>query len=308
MAGKRNPLPANSVGAGGLSAIRGRAVALGREIGRLWVDHKILQLSAALAYYSIFSMAPLLVIAMALAGKVLGPEAVRGHLDQELRSSMGPDVAGLIQSMVQSAYQPGKGAWAAVFGVVTLLVGASGVFGQLKDALNTLWDAPPKPGSGILGIFCNQLVSFSMVLVIGFLMLTSLLLTTAIAAAWEMIANYLPFSKIMLAVLGFVVSAGIIGSLFAFIFKWLPDSPVRWRDAWIGGFFTAALFEIGKLILALYLGRQSATSSYGAAGAVILVLMWIYYTAAMVFTGACFTRAYGELRAGRSDTDTPATV
>jgi membrane protein len=265
-----------------------------RGTGRLWGDHNILQLSAALSYYSVFSMAPLLVIAMALAGEFFGAEAVRGEVNRELRAGMGSAVAGMIQSMIQSAYQPGKGIWAGLLGVVVLLVGAAGVFGQLKSALDLVWDAPRKKSSGILAYVRTELISFGMVLVIGFLMLTSLLLTTVIAAAWERVAIYLPFSGDLLAVVGVGVSIAVIGTLFSFIFKWLPDLPVRWRDAWVGGLFTAALFEIGKFVLALYLGRESAASSYGAAGAVILILLWTYYSSAMVLTGACFTRAYAE--------------
>ncbi|HEY3898107.1 MAG TPA: YihY/virulence factor BrkB family protein [Chthoniobacter sp.] len=265
-----------------------------RGTGRLWSEHNILQLSAALSYYSIFSMAPLLVIAMALAGEFFGAEAVRGEVDRELRAGMGPAVAGMIQSMIQSAYQPGKGIWAGIVGVALLLVGAGGVFGQLKNALDLVWDTPRKKTSGIFAYVRTELVSFGMVLVIGFLMLTSLLLTTAIAAAWERVAIYLPFSGDLLAVVGVGISVGVIGTLFSFIFKWLPDLPIRWRDAWVGGLFTAALFEIGKFVLALYLGRESAASSYGAAGAVILILLWTYYSSAIVLTGACFTRAYAE--------------
>ena len=265
-----------------------------RGTGRLWSEHNILQMSAALSYYSIFSMAPLLVIAMALAGEFFGAEAVRGEVNRELRAGMGSAAAGMIQSMIQSAYQPGKGIWAGIFGLVVLLVGAAGVFSQLKSALDLVWDTPRKKMSGIMAYVRTELVSFGMVLVIGFLMLTSLLLTTVIAAAWERVAIYLPFSGDLLAVLGLGLSIGIIGTLFSFIFKWLPDLPIRWRHAWAGGVFTAALFEIGKFVLALYLGRESATSSYGAAGAVILILLWTYYSSAIVLTGACFTRAFAE--------------
>ncbi|HYR58326.1 MAG TPA: YihY/virulence factor BrkB family protein [Chthoniobacteraceae bacterium] len=262
-----------------------------RSTARQWSEHKILRLSAALAYYSIFSIAPLLVIVIALTGWLFGPDAVRGQLEQQLRASMGRAAAETVQSMVQSAYKPGQGAWAALIGLITLLAGASGVFGQLKDALNTIWDARPRPGSGVLAFVRDQFVSFGMVLVIGFLMLTSLILTTATAAAWDLISAYLPVSKFLLSAAGFVISATIIATLFALIFKWLPDAPVRWRETWIGAGVTAALFEIGKLLLGIYLGRASAASSYGAAGAVVLILLWVYYTSVILLSGACFTRA-----------------
>ncbi len=197
--------------------------------------------------------------------------------------------------MIESAYHPGKGVWAAMIAGVVLLVGASGVFSQLKSALDLVWDVPQKRTSGAMAFVRTELISFGMILVIGFLMLTSLVLTTGIAAAWEMVEAYLPFSRDFLALGGFATSAAIIGTLFALIFKWMPDLPTRWRHAWVGGFFTAALFEGGKFLLALYLGRESVSSSYGAAGAVIVILMWTYYSSAMVLTGACFTRAYAEL-------------
>lgn len=265
-----------------------------RDTAHQWIERKVLQLAAALAYYSIFSIAPLLVIVIALVGWIFGPEAVRGQLDEQLRSSMGQPAAETLQSMVQSAYKPGQGVWATVIGLVTLLFGATGVFAQIKDALNTIWNAPPQPGLGVAAFLLDRLVSFSMVLVIGFLMLTSLLLTTAIAALWGIISAYLPLSKFVLSAAGFAVSTGVIATLFAFIFKWLPDVPIRWRCAWIGAVFTALLFEIGKLLLGIYLGRESAASSYGAAGAVVLVLLWVYYTSIILLTGACFTHAYRD--------------
>lgn len=281
-----------------------------RDTAGQWSDHKVLQLAAALAYYSIFSIAPLLVVVIAFVGWIFGPEAVRGQLDDQLRSSMGQSAAETVQSMVQSAYKPGQGIWATTIGFATLLLGASGVFGQLKDALNTIWNAPPPPSSGVAAFIRERLVSFSMVLVVGFLMLTSLLLTTVMAAAWDVIAAYLPFSKFFLSAAGFAISVGVTSTLFTLIFKWLPDAGVRWSHAWTGGVFTAILFEIGKLLLGIYLGRESTSSSYGAAGAVVLILLWVYYTSAILLTGACFTRAYGNSTATpdetRSDSPQPS--
>jgi len=263
-----------------------------RETGRRWSEHKVLQLSAALAYYSIFSIAPLIVITVAIAGWWLGPDAVRGQLDDQLRGTMGASAAETVQSMVESAYHPGQGIWAAMLGLVTLLLGASGVFTQLKDALNTIWQAPAPTRSGLSVFVRDRLVSFGMVLAIGFLMLTSLLLTAAVAAAWNLVALYLPLPKVLLGMVGFLVSAGISASLFTLIFKWLPDVRILWREAWVGGAFTAVLFEVGKILLGIYLGRESTTSSYGAAGAVVLILLWVYYTSVILLTGACFTHAF----------------
>lgn len=267
-----------------------------RHTARQWSEHKVLQLAAALAYYSIFSIAPLLVVVVAMVGWIFGPEAVRGQLDEQLRATMGQAAAETVQSMVQSAYNPGQGILATTLGIATLLLGATGVFGQLKDALNTIWNAPPQSGSGVMTLLRDRLLSFGMVLVFGFLMLTSLLLTTAVAAAWDIISAFLPLSKFFLGAAGFVVSAGVTATLFACILKWLPDVDVRWRHVWVGAGFTAALFEIGKLLLGIYLGRESTESSYGAAGAVVLILLWVYYTAVIMLTGACFTRAWRDRR------------
>lgn len=266
------------------------------ETGRQWSAHKVMQLSAALAYYSIFSLAPLLVIIIALAGWAFGADAVRGSLDNQLQSSMGKTAAETVKSMIESAYQPKQGMWAAGLAFATLFLGASGVFGQLKDALNSIWNAPPPAVSGVTAFFRERVISFGIVLTFGFLMLVSLALTTTIAAAWDWISAWLPLSKFFLTAAGFLVSAGITATLFALIFKWLPDVPVRWRDSWIGAAFTAVLFEIGKLLLGIYLGQQSASSSYGAAGAVVLILLWIYYASIILLTGACFTRAYQDSR------------
>jgi membrane protein len=272
----------------------GKTTSVLAATGRYWSQHKILQLSAALAYYSIFSIAPLLIISIAIAGWIFGADAVQGRLDEQLRGYVGQSSAETLQSMVESGYKPGQGGWAAAVGIVALFLGASGVFGQLKDALNVIWDAPPSKVSGIGSFFRDRVVSFGMVLVIGFLMLISLALTTVAAAAWEVLTVYLPLSKFLLSATGFFISAWITTTLFALLFKWLPNVSIRWPYAWAGGAFTAVLFEIGKMLLGIYLGREGTTSSYGAAGAVILILLWIYYTSVILFTGACFTRAYRD--------------
>ena len=266
-------------------------VDLFKEAGRQWSRHKIFQLSAALAYYSIFSLAPLLVIAVAVAGAVLGPDAVSGQLRDQLRGTMGPTAAEAVQSMVQSAYKPGASTWATIIGVGTLILGASSVFGQLKDALNTIWDVPTPEGRGVMGFLRDRVVSFGFVLVVGFLLLASLALTTTAAVMWDAVSRWIPGGKTLLTVIGILLSMGISSCLFAAIYRWLPDLHIAWKHAWKGAMFTAALFEMGKIGLGIYLGREGASSSYGAAGAVILVLLWIYYTSIIFLTGATFTRA-----------------
>ncbi|MES2925124.1 MAG: YihY/virulence factor BrkB family protein, partial [Verrucomicrobiota bacterium] len=259
-----------------------------------WMEDKALRLSAALAYYSIFSIAPLLVITIGIAGLVLGEEAVTGQLYGELKSYVGAQSAEAIQSMVESASKPSQGVIATVTGFVMLMLGASGVFGQLKDALNTIWGVKPKTGQGILAMMRGKFLNFGMVLVIGFLLLVSLMLSTAIAGLNHRLESVLPLPAFVWAAIAFVISLGVVTTLFALIFKVLPDAKIRWRQVWFGALITALLFEIGKTGLGWYLGREGAASAYGAAGAVVLLLLWVYYTSCILFFGAEFTQVYAE--------------
>lgn len=259
-----------------------------------WVEDNALRLSAALSYYSIFSIAPLLVIAIAIAGRVLGPEAAQGLLHDQLTALVGAKGAQGIEGMVQSASKPSSSVIAGIMGVITLLVGASGVFGQLKDALNTIWEVEAKPGQGIGKFIRERLLSFGMVLVIGFLLLVSLLLTTALSGLTKYVGSALPMSHALMGVVSSVTSFGVVTVLFASIFKVLPDAEIRWRHVWIGAAFTALLFEIGKALLAWYLGRESTQSAYGAATSAVLVLLWVYYASLILLFGAEFTQVYAR--------------
>ncbi|MEO5712052.1 MAG: YihY/virulence factor BrkB family protein [Luteolibacter sp.] len=261
-----------------------------------WMEDKAMRLSAALAFYSIFSLAPLLVITLGIAGLVIGKEAATGQLYVELKSYVGAASADALQSMVQSANKPAQSTLATVTGFATLLLGASGVFGQLKDALNTIWKVEEKTRAGFIGMLCGKLLNFGMVLVIGFLLLVSLLLSTAVAGLNHRLESILPLPAFMWSALAFVISMGIVTALFALIFKVLPDARIGWRDVWVGAFLTALLFEIGKTGLGWYLGRESTASAYGAAGAIVLLLLWVYYTSCILFFGAEFTRVHAQHR------------
>ncbi len=263
-----------------------------------WMEDKALRLSAALAYYSIFSIAPLLVITIGIAGLVLGEEAVTGELYGGLKSYVGAQSAEAIQSMVESASKPSQGVVATVSGFVMLLLGASGVFGELKDALNTIWGVEPKPGRGMLAMARGKFLNFGMVLVIGFLLLISLMLSTAVAGLNHRLESVLPLPAFVWSAAAFVISLGLVTVLFAMIFKVLPDAQIRWRHVWFGALITALLFEVGKTGLGWYLGREGAASSYGAAGAVVLLLLWVYYTSCILFFGAEFTQVYAEADEG----------
>jgi membrane protein len=273
------------------------AGALLKETASEWLEDNALRLSAALAYYSTFSIAPLIIIALAIAGWVFGREAANGLLDQQLYSLLGGAAAEGVKGMLQSASKPSSSAMAGVLGVLTLFLGASGVFGQLKDALNTIWEVRQKKGPAVKRFFRERLLSFGMVLVIGFLLLVSLLLSAAISGLAGYLGSSLPAP--LLTGLSSIVSFGVITVLFAAIFKLLPDVKIQWREVWMGAVVTALLFEIGKFLLALYLGRQSTSSAYGAATAVVLVLLWVYYASLILFFGAEFTQVYAKKRGER---------
>ena len=270
-----------------------------KEAASEWMEDNALRLSAALAYYSIFSIAPLLVIAISIAGWVLGAEAVQGQLQEQLKTTIGTESAAAVQSMVQSAAKPSSSIIAGLVGFVTLIIGASGVFGALKDSLNTIWEVKTKPGLGIKGFIKERLLSFGMVLVIGFLLLVSLLLTSALAAVNKSVGNALGVPTFIWGVFAFLLSFAMVTALFATIFKMLPDVKVEWRFVWIGAVVTALLFEIGKFLLGWYLGQESTKSSYGAAASIVLLLLWVYYTSLILFFGAEFTQVYARAVGGR---------
>jgi membrane protein len=265
-----------------------------REGANGFVDNCALRLSAALAYYSIFSLAPLLVLAMGLASLFFDEQAVRGRVADELRMYMGWSAAEGVEGLLRGMSLRGESWTAVTVGCVALLFGASGVFGQLKDALNTIWEVKAKPGLGVGDFIRDRLLSFGMVLVIGFLLLVSLVVTTVIAAITASTRAYLPVPDVVWTVANLIVSAGVSTVLFGAIFKILPDVHMAWRTVVMGSVVTAVLFEIGKFGLAFYLGRESTASSFGAAGSIILVLLWVYYAAAILLFGAELTRAYAR--------------
>jgi membrane protein len=276
------------------SLMSSRWVSLVRQTVTEWVEDGALRLSAAMAYYSVFSIAPLLVIFISIAGLVLGPDAVRGQLDEQLSSYIGKQAAAGVQSMVQGAAKPAQGWIGTIVGFVVLLVGATGVFGQLKDALNIIWDVKVTRKSGVVGLLRERLLSFGMVLAIGFLLLVSLLLSTAIAALSKYLNSYLGVPAEAWTLASLLVSMVLLAVLFATIFKILPDIEVRWHEVWVGAGVTAVLFEAGKFGLGFYLGRESTASTYGAAASVVLLLLWVYYASCILLFGAEFTQVYAR--------------
>ena len=231
-----------------------------------WMEDKAPRLGAALAFYSVLSIGPLLVIAIAIAALVFGEEAARGELVGQMRGLVGPEGANAIQEMIKNANRPAAGTLATLLGVLTLLFGASGVFGQLQDAMNTIWEVQPKPGRGILGTIKDRFLSFAMVLGTGFLLLVSLVLSAGLAAFFALAGGLAPGLGAVLQVANTLVSFAVVAVLFALIFKLLPDAKVAWRDVWVGAVLTTVLFLVGKGLIGLYLGRSGFGSAYGAAG------------------------------------------
>ena len=260
-----------------------------------WLDDQAPTLGAALAFYTIFSLAPVLIISISIAGLVFGAEAAQGQIFEQLRGLLGEAGGRAMEELVQSASaEPKTGLVATVIGFVTLLFGASGVFGQLQASLNMIWGVQPKPGRGVLGIIRDRILSFGFILVVGFLLLVSLLLTAVIAFVGQQFGAMVPGMEALIQLLNSIFSLVVITLLFAMMFKILPDANIAWRDVWLGAFITALLFTIGKFALGFYLGRSGVASSYGAAGSLIVLLLWVYYSSQIVFFGAEFTQVYAN--------------
>ena len=266
-----------------------------------WSEDYAPSMGAALAYYTIFSIAPLLVIAIAVAGFFFGQDAATGQIFAQLRGLIGDEGATAIQGLVKSASEPGKGTFAAIAGVVTLLLGATTVFGELQTDLDRIWDTPQQQSSGIWSLLRTRLLSFGMILGIGFLLLVSLVLSAAISALSGFWDSWFEDWEFVLQAVNFLVSFGIVTGLFAMIYKVLPRCEIAWKDVWVGAAVTSLLFSVGKLLIGLYLGKSSVTSGFGAAGSLVIVLVWVYYSAQIFLLGAEFTKAFAYSHGTRRD-------
>jgi membrane protein len=246
---------------------------------------------AAIAYYTVISMAPVLLIVIAIAGLVFGTEAARGAIVEQLSGMMGAQSAEMVQSMIQSAGNRGAGTIATIVGIVALLITASGVFGEMQAALNVIWKAEPKEGT-VSRLVRARLASLGLVVTLGFLLMVSLVVSAALKALGTWLNGVMPGLHLILQAFGFVVSLLIVAVLFGAVYKVLPDKKLTWRDVAVGAISTAILFTIGKFLISLYIGSRAVASSYGAAGALIVILIWIYYSAQIFLLGAEFTKAY----------------
>jgi len=266
--------------------------ALTKETFSEWIDDKASRLAAGLAYYTLFSLAPLLIIAIGIAGLAFGEDAAQGRVMGELEGFIGARGAAFVEEMLAASREKMHGVTATIIGVVVLLYGATGMFGQLQDAMNEIWEVEPRPGRGWRGLLWDRFLSFVMVLGTGSLLLVSLALSAALAVIGEFLAGIRPIPEFALQALNFAVSFGLTTVLFAILFKVVPDAKVAWRDVWIGAVLTALLFSIGKLVIGIYLGKSGVTSTFGAAAAPVILIVWIYYSAQILFLGAEFTQVY----------------
>jgi membrane protein len=270
-----------------------------------WMNDRASRKGAALAFYTVFSLAPILILSIAIAGLFFGEEAARGEIFEQVRDLLGPDAARAIQAMVQNSSRTGAGIIATAAGIVTLFIGATTALAELKDGLDQIWDAPPEKTRGFWYFLRKRMLSVGLILSLGFLLLVSLVLSavvSALARTWGLADT----TSTVLQVVNFLFSFGLVTLLFAMIYKILPAVRIAWRDVIVGSVITALLFNIGKMAIGVYLGNSAVTSTYGAAGSVILVLIWVYYSTQIFLLGAEFTKIYAHRYGSKRGTPYPS--
>ena len=275
-----------------------RSMELLKQTWREWREDNASRLAAALAYYTTFSLAPLLVVVIAIAGLLGGRDAAQNQAMGQVEGLLGAQGRIFVQEMIQNASKPATGIMATILGTATLLFGALGVFGELQGSLNTIWEVKPEPAKnfvdGVKRFLMGRILSFTLVLGIGFLLLASLVVSAALAALGNYIGGLNLFSEAILNLLNFVISFVVITVLFMMIFKLLPQVQIAWKDVWLGAAVTSLLFNLGKLLIGFYLGQSSVGNTFGAAGSLAILLIWIYYSAQILFLGAEFTQVYAK--------------
>jgi membrane protein len=269
-----------------------------------WWDDNVPRLGASLAFYTLFAIAPVLLVAIAVAGAVFGGDAVRGHIVNQIDGLVGRVGARAVQSLLQGASQPRENLIASVVGGVTFILTSTGAFLELQTALNTIWRVKPVPGLNLKAFLMDRLRSFGLVISMGFLLMVSLAVSAALAALAGWLQQWAPGMPVFLAVFDLVLSVAVFTALFAIFYRFLPDVKLAWRDVTTGAFVTALLFTIGKQLIGLYLGQGSTASSYGAAGSVMVLLLWVYYASQIVLLGAEFTRVYTRREGSKPEPET----
>jgi membrane protein len=268
-----------------------RLASLLRETAMQWDEDQAVRQAASLALYTLLSIAPLLIVSIKVAGLALGEEAARGQVSEELGKLVGPQAGAAIEAMVANAKQPGQGVLGSIVGLAVLLFGASGVFGELQASLNQIWEVKPKPNRGVRGFVKDRFFSFTMVMGVAFLLLVSLVVSAVLATVTEHFHDLVPFPALWW-VLNIALGIGITTLLFALIYKVIPDAQIQWHDVWVGAFTTAVLFSVGRVGLSWYVGRSATTSAFGAAGSLVALIVWVYYSAQILFFGAEFTQVF----------------
>ena len=272
-----------------------RPYLLAKEAIKAWMDDYAPSMGAALSYYTVFSIAPLLLIVISVAGLAFGEDAARGHITAQLQGFLGEEGAVAIEGLLKSVSLQSRGLVGTIVGVVLLLVGATTVFAELQSALDRIWHAPEraKP-KGLIGLLRARLLSFGLILGIGFLMIVSLVAGPAMSALGQWWAPVFEGREHVLEAVNFVVTLGVVIGVFAMIYKFMPSVPIGWRDVWVGAVVTAALFTIGKYLIGLYIGTSGVTTGFGAASSIVLLLVWVYYSAQIFLVGAEFTWVYAH--------------
>ena len=259
-----------------------------------WWNDNVPRLGASLAYYTLFALAPILVVAIGVAGLAFGRDAVRGEVVGQIQGLVGRQGAEAVQAMLEGVAKPSSNWLATVIGLLTAFLGATGAFIELQTALNAIWRVQPRPGVSVMAFLQQRLISFGLVVGVGFLLLVSLVVSAALSALSHYLGHIFPALTAIWEASNVLVSLGVVTLLFAMVYQVLPDVRLRWRDVWIGALVTAGFFNVGKQIIGLYLGTSTLASSYGAAGSVVVLLVWVYYSAQVVLLGAEFTRYYVE--------------
>lgn len=277
-----------------------------RNIGKMLVqtfndflEYKVLRMSAALAYYTVFAIGPMLIVIISLCDIFYGREAIEGSINEQINDFVGPNAAAQIQEILKNAAISNDISWASVIGIVSLIFAATGVFTEIQDSINTIWrlKAKPKKGQGLLKFVLNRLLSFSMVIGLGFVLLVSLLVNAIMDTIFNRLMSHFPEVQVFVAyILNYAVTFFIITFLFAGIFKILPDARVQWRDVWKGAFATSLLFMLGKFGISFYLNKSNVSGAYGAAGSMVIILLWVYYSSAILYFGAAYTRVHACMK------------
>ena len=266
---------------------------------RTWKEYNAdngARIGAALAYYTVFSIAPILVIAVAVVGAIFGEAAAQGELSNQLQGLLGPEAAQVVESLVRRTDRAEGGTLAAIVSFAALVLGATSVFVVLQNALNEMWAVPPRPHKGIVELLRKRLMSFAMVLVVGFLLLVSLVLSAVLAALSGWARTWATVPPVVLALTDQATTLIVVSTLFALLFKMLPDARINWGDVWVGALVTALAFMVGRFLIGQYLGNSGIASTYGAAGSFVVLLVWVYYSAQIVLLGAEFTQVWARAR------------